>query len=140
MYLDSGILVKLLTPEPDSAKYSSDCAGHVLYSSELALTEVLSALLAKERCGVISTELREQAEARFHSWITVGSIVLVPLNRTAVSKASALLRQTHPAIPLRTSDAIHLGTVDLCQRFPLVTTDERMRQAALVLGFPLASA
>ena len=135
MYLDSCIFVKLLTPEPDSVMFSQYCSGQVLHTSELALTEVFAALLAKERAGKIPKQLRERAWERFQSWVARGTISLVPLNRTALSKASSVLDQCHPLMGLRTLDAIHVGSVDLCQRFPLVTTDDRMRQAARSLGF-----
>jgi predicted nucleic acid-binding protein len=137
MYLDSCIFVKLLTPEPDSVLFSQYCAGQVLHTSELALTEVFAALLAKERAKRISSELRERAWKRFQSWVARGTVILVPLNRTAMSKATSVLGQCHPKVPLRTLDAIHVGAVDLCQRFPLVTTDDRMRDAARSYGFAL---
>lgn len=137
MYLDSCIFVKLLTPEPDSVLFSQYCAGQVLHTSELALTEVFAALLAKERAGKIPKQLRERAWERFQSWVARGTVVCVPLNRTALSKAASVLDQCHPRIGLRTLDAIHVGSVDLCQRFPLVTTDDRMRQAARSMGFGL---
>ena len=69
MYLDSCIFVKLLTPEPDSVMFSQYCAGQVLHTSELALTEVFAALLAKERAGKIPKQLRERAWERFQSWV-----------------------------------------------------------------------
>lgn len=137
MYLDSCIFVKLLTPEPDSILFSQYCAGQVLHTSDLALTEVFAALLAKERAGKIPKQLRERAWERFQSWVARGTVVCVPLNRTALSKATFVLENCHPQIGLRTLDAIHVGSVDLCQRFPLVTTDERMRQAARSMGLGL---
>jgi predicted nucleic acid-binding protein len=137
MYLDSCIFVKLLTPEPDSVEFSQYCAGQVLHTSELALTEVFAALLAKERAGRITRSLRERAWERFQSWVARGTIILVPLNRTALSKATSVLAQCHSKIPLRTLDAIHVGAVDFCQSFPLVTTDDRMRDAARNFGFAL---
>ena len=47
MYLDTGILVKLLTPEPETKFFERELLGHSLATSELALVEVKSALLAK---------------------------------------------------------------------------------------------
>ncbi len=137
MYLDSCIFVKLLTPEPDSVLFSQYCSGQVLHTSELALTEVFAALLAKERANKIPKQLRERAWERFQSWAARGTVSFVPLNRTALSKAASVLGQCHPQIGLRTLDAIHVGSADLCQRFPLVTTDDRMRQAARSMGFAL---
>jgi predicted nucleic acid-binding protein len=44
MYLDSAIIVKLLVPEPDSPIFVKVTKGQPIASSELALTEVASAL------------------------------------------------------------------------------------------------
>ena len=137
MYLDSCIIVKLLSPEPDSVMFSQYCAGQLLHTSELALTEVFAALLAKERGGVIPRELRERANERLHSLVDKGTIHLVPLNRVALNKSNGVLRQCHPDIPFRTLDAIHIASADLCQQFPVVTTDKRMRDAAGRLGLPV---
>ena len=137
MYLDSCIIVKLLSPEPDSVMFSQYCSGQLLHTSELALTEVFAALLAKERGGVIPRELRERANERLHSLVDKGTIHLVPLNRVALNKSNGVLRQCHPDIPLRTLDAIHIASADLCQQFPVVTTDKRMRDAAGRLGLPV---
>jgi predicted nucleic acid-binding protein len=137
MYLDSCIIVKLLSPEPDSVMFSQYCAGQLLHTSELAWTEVFAALLAKERAGKIPRELRERAVERFQSLVARGTMVTVPLNRVALNKANGVLRQCHPDIPLRTLDAIHVASADLCQQFPVVTTDKRMRDAAGRLGLPV---
>jgi predicted nucleic acid-binding protein len=137
MYLDSCIIVKLLSPEPDSVMFSQYCAGQLLHTSELAWTEVFAALLAKERAGKIPRELRERAVERFQSLVARGTMVTVPLNRVALNKANGVLQQCHPDIPLRTLDAIHVASADLCQQFPVVTTDKRMRDAAGRLGLPV---
>lgn len=137
MYLDSCILVKLLSPEPDSVMFSQFCAGQLLHTSELAWTEVFAALIAKQRAGKIPADLRDRATERFQSLVGRGTIVTVPVNRIALNKANHLLNQCHPEIPLRTLDAIHVASADLCQQFPLVTTDRRMRDAAIRLRLPL---
>jgi predicted nucleic acid-binding protein len=137
MYLDSCIIVKLLSPEPDSVMFSQYCAGQLLHTSELAWTEVFAALLAKERAGKIPREMRERAVERFQSLVARGTMVTVPLNRVALNKANGVLKQCHPDIPLRTLDAIHVASADLCQQFPVVTTDKRVRDAAGRLGLPV---
>ena len=53
-----------------------------------------------------------------------------PLNSIVLRKAIHCLEHCHPPAPLRTLDAIHLATADLCQDFPLVTTDGRLAEAA----------
>ena len=54
MYLDSAIVVKLLVRETDSDWFDCHLVGHNFETSELALAEVRSALLAKERNGTYS--------------------------------------------------------------------------------------
>lgn len=135
MYLDSCILVKLLVVEPDSEFFVRSLEGKALVTSELAQTEVFSALLARERAGKISVTDRRRAWDEFESRIEVGEIHIEPLNSIVLRKATHSLERCHPKVPLRTLDAIHLATVDLCQDFPLATTDGRLRDAASLLGF-----
>jgi len=46
-------------------------------------------------------------------------------------------QRCHPAVPVRTLDAIHVATCDLVNDFPLAATDTRLRAAAHCLGIPL---
>lgn len=134
MYLDSCILVKLLVVEPDSEFFVRTLEGNSLVTSELAETEVFSALLARERGGKISAKDRKLAWREFEARVAAGEIKTEPMNSIVLRKARHMLDQCHPKVPLRTLDAIHLATVDLCQDFPLVTTDARMRDAATMMG------
>lgn len=135
MYLDSCILVKLLVAEPDSEFFVSSLEGKPLVTSELAQTEVFSALLARERAGKISLPDRRRAWHEFEERIAAGEIRIDPLNSIVLRKARHSLERCHPQVPLRPLDAIHLATADLCHDFPLATTDGRLRDAATLLGF-----
>jgi uncharacterized protein len=137
MYLDSCIIVKLLVVEPDSELFVRSLQGQPLVTSELALTEVFSALLARERAGKISAGNRRLAWREFNARIEADEIRIEPLNSIVLRKATHLLERCHPRVPLRTLDAIHVATADLCQDFPIATTDGRMRDAAELLGFSL---
>jgi predicted nucleic acid-binding protein len=137
MYLDTAILVKLLVVEPDSEFFQEALDGKLLSSSELALTEVWSALLAKERNKVISARDRASAWRVFNERVQAKQIVLHPLNSVVLKKANQVLEHCHPQVPLRTLDAIHAAACDLSQDFPLCTTDRRMRDAASRLGIPI---
>jgi len=137
MYCDTCILVKLLTSEPDSAKFDEALRGQPLSTSELAYPEVCSALLAKERAGSILPQERERAWKVFTDWIADEFLLIRPLNSATLRKAGAQLRFCHPDVALRTLDAIHLASADLAQDLPLCTTDVRLRQAAKLLGLPL---
>ena len=69
MYLDTAILIKLLVPEPDTDFFQESLAGALLSSSELAHTEMWSALLAKERNQHISAKQRTAAWRVFNGWV-----------------------------------------------------------------------
>jgi predicted nucleic acid-binding protein len=137
MYLDTSIIVKLLVDEPDSEFFQSALEGELLSSSELAVTEIWSALLAKERKNTISARDRTAAWRVFNERVQMKQIILHPLNTVVLKKANQVLERCHPEVPLRTLDAIHTAACDLSQDFPLCTNDNRMRDAAVMLGIPV---
>ena len=123
--------------EPDSEFFVESLENKPLVTSELAETEVFSALLARERAGKISAADRRRAWNELGSRITAGEIRIESLNSIVLRKARHSLERCHPKVALRTLDAIHLATADLCHDFPLATTDARMRDAAELMGFEL---
>jgi predicted nucleic acid-binding protein len=129
MYLDSAIIVKLLVREADSDWFNRKLAGHTFETSELALAEVRSALLAKERAGQINSRERASAADKFLEMVEEETIKLFPLNRVVLERASTMQLACHPRIPLRTLDALHIATCDLHRCGTLSTTDARMRSA-----------
>jgi predicted nucleic acid-binding protein len=137
MYLDTSIIIKLLVREADSAFFDEHLAGKALSSSELAWTEVFSALQFKERNRQISAKDRAEAWKSFSGWVESEQIKLHPLTSVVLKKANNVLGKCHPTVPLRALDAIHTAACDLSQDFPLCTTDRRMRDAAGVLGIPV---
>ena len=137
MYLDTGILVKLLSPEPDTAFFERELRGHSLTTSELALVEVKTALCAKERNKFITALRRAHAEAKFAAMIGDGILELFELNNRTLRKATQIVQRCQPDVPLRALDALHLAACDLAQEFPLCTTDARMRAAAQLIAVPI---
>jgi predicted nucleic acid-binding protein len=129
MYLDSAIVVKLLVREPDSGWFDRALVGETFETSELALAEVRSALLAKERNGHITPRERVTATERFHSMVEDEVIRLLALHRTVLERASEIQFACHPRIPLRTLDALHVATCELHRSGTMCATDGRMRAA-----------
>ena len=68
MYLDSCVIVKLVSHEVDSAAYHAIVNGQSVVTSELAVAEVRSALLTKERAGRISRQARLTGWRLFQDW------------------------------------------------------------------------
>lgn len=137
MYLDSAILIKLIVREPDSLYYAEQLDGQVgLWSSELALTEVWSALLRKEREQAIDESTRRTAWQALQRHVN-SDLNLLPADRDLLHRANRVLEQCHPDVALRSLDAIHLASCEVLDAFPLWTNDARMRAAATCLHFPL---
>jgi len=137
MYLDSAIIVKVLVLEADSAWFNRKLSGQSFETSELALTEVCSALLAKERAGDITLRERMTATKDFFLMIESDLIRLFPLNRTVLERARAIQLACHPRVPLRTLDALHVATCDLHRSGVMSATDKRIRAACKQLGITL---
>ncbi len=138
MYLDTAILVKLLVREPDSDFYAALVDGQVAWSSQLSLVECFSALLRKERERAISRAHRHRAARQVTRDATAGRLNLVLVTPSLVERANTILQVCHPAVPLRSLDAIHLASAERCQSWPICSNDARVRAAAARLGLPLS--
>ena len=137
MYLDTAILVKLFVREPDSDWFNKALIGQHFETSELALAELRSALLAKERAGHVTSRERIQAGEKLLAMVEDDLVRLLPLNRVVIERASAIQLACHPRIPLRTLDALHVATCDLHRCGALSTTDGKMRAACEQLAIAL---
>src|SRR5438876_8010836 len=140
MYLDTAVIVKLLVREPDSDWFNTALLGQHFETSELALAEVRSALLAKERAGHVTSPERVRASEKFLNMTNEDLVRLLPLNRTVLERAGAIQLACHPRIPLRTLDALHVASCDLHHGGALAATDRRMRAACGQLGIMLMPA
>ena len=113
MYIDSAIIVKLLVKEELSDFFQDSLAEIVLHTSELSLVEVGSALLSKVRSKSISEKQRLVARQIFQHKLADEQIVILPLDSPVYSKARSFIEFSHPAVALRTLDAIHLAACDM---------------------------
>ena len=104
----------------------------------ILLTEAFSALLRKERERSLETGGRRLAWRQLHSYLEDGGLQLVPVTRSLLARANALLDACHPTVPLRSLDAIHLASFEGCRSGPFVTNDRLLRAAAIKLDMPLA--
>jgi predicted nucleic acid-binding protein len=139
MYLDTCVIVKLVSHELDSAAYHAVVLGKPIVTSELAITEVRSALLMKERAGRISRAHRNAGWRLFQQKVRDHEFELLPLNRQVVERASGILEQCHPTVGLRTLDAIHVATAELHGGEEMCSSDQRVREACEFLNIALAA-
>jgi predicted nucleic acid-binding protein len=136
MFLDTSVLVKLLTPEPDSEHFAGLVDGQALSSSDLTQVEVFSALTAKERGGLITRDFRYKAWNVFETMVEDGQLCLLPVTGEAFRKARQFIDLNHPVVGLHALDAVQMAVCDIHQDFPLVSKDHRMLAAAARLGIP----
>jgi predicted nucleic acid-binding protein len=138
MYVDSGVLLKLYVPEPESDAVQQTIANAVeVTCSELLLAEFQSALSRKRREGQIDAYAADQFMAALRRNIEEGAISIVKLDSSTIEAAMRLLAKMPDEIPLRTLDAIHLAVCLENKLFPLFTTDGVMSKAARHLKIPL---
>ena len=139
MYLDSCVIVKLVSHEPDSEAYHNVVARRPVVTSELAVAEVRSALLTKERAGRISTHARQTGWRLFQEKVRNEELVLLPLNRHVIERAGAVIDQCHPHVALRTLDAIHVATAELNGGEQMCSSDQRVCDASNFIGLSLTA-
>ncbi|MBC7367759.1 MAG: type II toxin-antitoxin system VapC family toxin, partial [Undibacterium sp.] len=102
MYLDTSVLIKRYTIEPDSEEVDAHIEGATLVTSELAMGEVWSALLAKERGRIITESQRQAAWQAFNDDIDEGVLRIIPLDGVMIREANEAMLSVHPHVPLRT--------------------------------------
>ena len=141
-YWDTACVLKLYTAEPDSATYLTLAgqAAEPLLASEILATELTYALYQKELRGALKTGSVERVLKQFQADCDAGRWLLLPLGRDVAIRAAQVATacyQRRPPIAVRTLDGVHLATALLAKATHLVTTDERMRQAARALGMTL---
>ena len=138
MYLDTAILVKLLVREPDSAFYVELVEGQPAWSSQLVRLECWSALLRKERERAIDSAHRRRAWRQVTADVDARRLNVVPVTASLIERATAVMELCHPAVAVRSLDAIHLASAERCQSWPVCSNDARVRAAATRLGLPLS--
>ena len=107
-------------------------------TSEIARLELHAALHRKEAAGDLRIGEARLALAAYDADVARGLIAIKSMGPPAVAKFEAIIERLYgqaPVVLLRTLDAIHLATATDSGESELVTTDRRLRAAALELGF-----
>jgi predicted nucleic acid-binding protein len=134
IYVDSSALAKLYVPEPESDTLETFFRGRRdLMVSELAITEVLSAVARRRREGMLTAhqalEIRDAVLADADS----GSFHRLDMSPVVHREAERLLFHAE-SVALRTLDALHLAVALLGSATHVATYDARMRAATLYAG------
>lgn len=134
VYLDSSALAKLYVPEPESDALENLLLGRRdLLISELAITEVLSAVARRRREGQLTVVQASAIRDALLADADSGSLRRLDMSPMVHREAERLLFQLDAAA-LRTLDALHIALALLNAATHVVTYDARMRSAALQAG------
>ena len=139
IYLDTSIVVALLTAEVNSAvalDWFADCSDQ-LVSSDWLITEIHSALGIKHRHYGLTKADWEDAEQQLEQLLS-GPVLLRPLDRVCFHQASTLLK--NPDLGLRAGVALHLAAALHFGCNQVACFDMRMLSAAVQLALPSALA
>jgi uncharacterized protein len=132
-YVDTSVIVAMLTHEPKSAACIEWFKNqkHPPQSSDWLITEFNSAISLKLRTSQLQPD---QASAILQTFETLihGGIRLLPINREIYSQAGGLIRN-NPS--LRAGDALHLSVALGAGINEFVTLDNNQAKAAQSIGF-----
>lgn len=136
VYLDTSLLVALLTPEEHSERadawFTHQPVGSLLISGWVA-TEISSALALKVRSKALTLDRRAAALAAWNA-LREASLLTLAVEDDHFEKAAQIADRYD--LGLRGGDALHLAIArDAGCR--LATFDKRMAKAALELGIPI---
>ena len=137
-YWDTSCLIKLYTPEPDSATFRAHLAtGGACVTCDIAPLEFWATVRRKEAEGVLAVREAEKVHAALQSDIAAGSITIIPCDAAVRAKFHTIVEHCHalqPPIFIRTNDALHLAAAMCAGETEIVATDKRLREAAVALG------
>ena len=140
-YWDTSCLVKLYTPETDSAVFRARLATRPdCVTCDVAPLEFWATVRRKETEGVLTAGQARQVQSALQADITAGMIRVISCDAAVRGKFDDFIEQCHAAMPpifLRTNDALHLAAARSAGETEIVTTDKKLREAAVALGFSI---
>lgn len=135
VYLDTSALVKLYLPEPHSDDLEAAILGRRdLFVSDLALTELCSALARRVRDGDIDPQMADRVYRRALRDVSDGSFRCAELSPRVHRDAERLLLTVGRSVPLRAADSLHMALALSVDARALVTFDLVLATAASHVG------
>ena len=134
MYCDTSALLKLYLTEPGSAEFNHAVAGRDdLIVSDLAVTEVVSALSRRLRQGAVTAEAARRVQRAIIQSLDGPPYHRVELTRDVHRRAEQLLL-TVTSTPLRAADALHLALALSARAASMAVFDLRLATSARAIG------
>ena len=139
IYWDTSVVIKLYVQESDSSRWEKIAltGNHTRASSVLLESEFAFAVRQKELRGEVKAGGASHLSRRLNRDIAKGFIQLYPLSAEVISRSIELVLLHSERMPLRTLDGLHLATALLLDVKSMATADERLSNAARLLGISL---
>lgn len=135
LYLDTGCLVKLYYPEPESAVVAAAVAGERIGFTALHALELTTALQAKVFRREATPEQTDAARAALKEDLAGGKLVQVTCDWAAAWKdAETLALEFSATTGCRALDTLHCAVARLLGARELLTTDARQLALATAAG------
>jgi len=135
IYLDTGCLVKLYYPEPDSSAVVTRVAGRPMFYTPLHELELTNALNQK-RFHKQATEPQVNAALGLIQADLASGVLVAPASawQTHFQSATRLSMSHTPSIGCRSLDILHCALAADLQAVEFVTTDGRQSRLAQSMG------
>ena len=137
LYCDSSALLKLYLAEPGSDELNQTIEGREdLLVSDLAVTEIVSALSRRLRQGEITREVARRVQHSIIGGLDAGVYQRVDLTRDVHRRAEHFLLSL-TRTPLRAADALHLALATSARAASAASFDARLSAAARAVGLAI---
>jgi predicted nucleic acid-binding protein len=141
-YWDTSAVVKLYAKESDSAIFESYLASvpSALVTSRIALFEARATFRRKESEGILRAGAAQTLYSELLQDVAAAEVQLIELGADIEKEYGEVLNLCYEQTPphlLRTLDVLHLASGRAAGETEVVATDNRLRDAAKLLGFTL---
>jgi len=138
IYLDTGCLVKLYYPEPESRKVAALVAGKPICFNALHELEFTNALHLKIfHRGATAAQI-EAATALVEEDLRSGVLLATGANWEKTLRAATNLARTHTSsIGCRSLDVLHCAIASVLEAGEFLSNDTRQKQLAMAMGLNL---
>jgi len=140
IYLDTGCLVKLYYPEPESQKVAAVVAGLPIFFTPLHELEFTNALHLKIFHKNATAAQVQAAEALVEADVKSGVLLQAVANWEKVFRSATDLARHHSAsIGCRSLDVLHCAAALFLEADEFLSTDARQKQLAGAIGLKLVT-
>jgi len=138
-YWDTSCLIKLYTPEHDSDLLRGFLAsGDACVTCDIASLEFWATLRRKESEGILAPGDAQKVQNVLEADIACAAIIIKTCGAVVRARFKVIVNQCYalqPPIFIRINEALHLAAAHCAGETEIVTTDKRLREAALALNF-----